>query len=168
MKNILVWVFCIGLLSFASCNNQSEKAADYSDEIIIHQIEIIDAIDSLKTSFRKYNKDDMSYAYVDLQKSVSDGMRKVNGLKPFAKDSIYLNEAKVLFKTYESLSENEFPMIIELLNIPDTSFTTNNQTTVFKLQGQINDQLNEAHERFMAAQEDFGKKFKVEFEDPEE
>ena len=78
-----------------------------------------------------------------------------------------MNEARVLFKTYESLSSNEFPQIIELLNIPDSSFTTENQTAVFKLQAQINENLNDAHGRFLEAQEDFGKKYKVEFEEVE-
>jgi hypothetical protein len=99
-----------------------------------------------------------------LQKSVSDGIRKVNSLSAFGNDSTYLVESKVLFESYENLSENEFPKIIELLNVPDSSFTSENQKTVFLLQSNINETLKNAHQRFQKAQEVFGKKYKVNFE----
>ena len=158
-------LFLLALLS--SCNSASEKAATYSNEIIQHQIEIIDAIDSLKTSFRDYKGQEMDYAYINLQKSIKDGLRKLDNLPIHKNDSTYHHEAELLFKTYESLSENQIPQIIELLNVPDSSFTPDHQNQVFMLQSDINLLLEASHDRFIEAQVEFGQKYGVEFEQAE-
>lgn len=159
---IVIFLFCSLCIS---CNNQSERAAEYSDEIMVHQIAIIDAMDSLKASFRRYETEEMNYAHVDLQKSIGDGVRKLNSIEPFGNDTIYLDQARSLFKAYENLSKNEIPQIIEILNIPDSSFTSENQSKVFKLQKTINSTLEDSHDEFLQAQLDFGKKYKVKFQE---
>lgn len=160
-QKLLCGLILTGLL--LGCNSQSEKAASYNNDILSHQMQISDAIDSLKQSFRKHEAVNMDRAMVNLKKSVYDGLGQIDRMGPFGKDTIFKHEARVLFQSYENLCKNEFPNMVSILEIPDSTFSTEDQSKLFQIQSQMNTLIKESEEKFKIAQKDFGEKYNLEF-----
>ena len=135
----------------------------YNDGIIEHQISIIDAIDSLENSFSDYKMEHMNTKYVILQQKVDSSIHFLDGLSDFEGDSALLISARSLFGNYKQVTENNYPVIIEILSMPDSVFTEKDQQRLFDQQSIVNDQISKAHQDFLNEQNDFGKRHNLVF-----
>jgi len=165
MKKTLIVLSLIAIF-ISACDSRSEKAADYNDTLIDHQISIIQAFDRLDSSFSEYDAGEMDYSYLMLEAEIKTGLRVLDTLGGFKSDTILSSSALELFEFYEKVADTEYVQLMELLNIPDSLYTSENQSEAFNIHATINNQFKEAHRNFIAAQKQFGKKFNVEFEDP--
>lgn len=157
-------LFGLSILILSSCSNsEAIEARDYNDQIINHQIEIIDAIDSLENSFSNYNIEKMEFFQYRLRNKIRDGVELANSLTAINKDESLKIGTQNLFAVYQNLSENEYPKIIQILSMPDSTYTDSDQQRLFDQQTKIKGITDEAHESFLEIQAEFGKKHNLNF-----
>ncbi len=164
MKKVL-YILPLIVLFITACESRSEKAAVYNDAIIDHQISIIEAFDRLDSSFNQYDADEMDYSYLMLEAEIKTGLRILDTIGGFGKDTLLLDAARDLFHFYDEMADKEYVELIDLLKIPDSLYTSEDQTHAFNLNANINMKFNEAHEQFISAQKHFGGQFNVEFDE---
>lgn len=152
---------------FMSCQSPSEKAAAYNDIIISKQETIINAFDSLEFSFRQYKKDKMENNHSILKGEIAKGLLALDAIQGFQKDESLLNGTKDLFSTYNEIVDHDYKRIMNLLLIPDSSFTTDDQQQLFDIQTKIKNDIDTAHDDFLKIQATFGKNHNIIFDEEE-
>jgi len=159
--------FCWIALAFTlvACTSRSEQAAEYNDQIIEMQSQIIErfnAMDSAKASYQDVEK--MELVFVELQAQVLKNLRTLKETQAFKGDKRFLSASINMFDTYKSITDNEYAEMVELLSLPDSVYTKAHQLRVSALQDSVSKAFDLAHDTFTAQQLDFGKKYNVEFE----
>lgn len=135
----------------------------YNDGIIDHQVKIIDAIDSLENSFEDYRIDKMKLYRNRLDTEISQGISFLNSVGSYDDDASLIASAKILFETYKQLSDHDYPIIIEVLSMPDSLFSEQDQQRLFDQQTIVNDKITKAHNDFLVKQKAFGKRHHLVF-----
>ncbi len=153
---------------FTSCEPRSQKAAEYNDSIISHQIEISDAFDALDTTFNEYVPKDMDYAHLMLRSKIETGQRVLDTLGTFKDDPLLLDAAHELFQFYEDISNAEYVEMINIMKIPDSLYTQEDQERASEVETRIISRFTGAQKKFTDAQVEFGEKYNVLFEESEE
>ena len=161
-KTLSYFILAFVALAFG-CQSPASKAMKYNDEVIERQEKIIDAIDSLEQTFKNYQIDSMREKYNQLKKAVNAGNEYIAGLESFDNDSTLVVGAKDLFSEYQKVTDNNYPIIIEILSMPDSVFTRGDQQRLFDQQTIINDAISQAHQAFLLKQKAFGKKHNLTF-----
>jgi len=135
----------------------------YNDGIIDCQIKIIDAIDSLENSFGTYQAKKMNHHHSKLKEKISDGINYLDKVGSYENDGSLLTSAKKLFTYYHRISDEDYPIIIEILSMPDSLFSEVDQQRLFDKQTVINDMITQAHNDFLVQQKEFGKRHNLVF-----
>ncbi len=167
MKNFVFHILLFSLVAINSCQSPATEAMKYNDQIVNHQVLIIDAIDSLENSFRDYKTERMNRFYSNLTQQVQNGTAALEKMNDFEGDKSLLEGAKTLFSTYQQVTQDNYPQIIKILSLPDSSFTREDQQNLFDQQTIINDKLKEAHQNFLEIQNEFGKNHQLTFSQQE-
>lgn len=164
MKKFLFLLLAIPLF-FTSCEPRSKKAAEYNDRIIEHQIEISNAFDALDTTFNEYVAEEMDYAHLMLRSKIETGQRVLDTLGGFKDDETLLNAARKLFTFYDKVSSQEYVEMINIMKIPDSLYTQQDQEEASRVEDAIIEQFQLAQDEFTSAQEQFGESYNVVFEE---
>lgn len=157
-------VFAIVVL--ASCTNRAEKAASYNDSIIGYQKTIIEAFDLMDSTFRDTNatKDRVGYSYANLQSRVKLAILALDSIGSFQMDPSLQLSARELFRSYEEMTDTYYKTLVEIKLLPATSVSSAIADTNFAIQAHVHMQSKNAQDKFLKTQEQFGKKFHLEFE----
>jgi hypothetical protein len=149
-----------------SCASRAERAADYNDRIVGTQKSIVDALVVMDSTFSDTNttKEWVDLNYADLQARVKRAILALDSIGPFQEDPSLQLSAKELFRSYEALVDFEYKKLVEIKLLPDVSVDMAIVDSNLAVQERIFMQSKIAQERFYKAQEEFGKKYNLEFE----
>jgi hypothetical protein len=120
----------------------------------------------MDSTFRDTNatRDRVGYAYANLQSHIKLGILALDSIGSFQKDPLLQLSAKELFRSYEEMADNDYKTLIEIKLMPAESVDVAIADTNYAIQTHIHLQSKSAQEKFLKAQEEFGKKFHLEFE----
>jgi len=149
-----------------SCASKSERAADYNDRIVGTQKSIVDALVVMDSTFSDTNatKEWVDLNFADLQARVKRAILALDSIGPFQEDPSLQLSAKELFRSYETLVDFEYKKLVEIKLLPDQSVDMAIVDSNLVVQERIFMQSKIAQERFYKAQEEFGKKYNLDFE----
>jgi hypothetical protein len=164
MKRVLCFLFVVTIL--VSCASRAERAADYNDRIVNSQKSIVDALVVMDSTFSDTNatKEWVDLHYADLQARVKRAILALDSIGPFQEDPSLQLSAKELFRSYEALVDFEYKKLVEIKLLPAESVNMAIVDSNLAVQERIFMQSKIAQERFYKAQEEFGKKYNLEFE----
>lgn len=159
-------LFILGLVAFlAACQSRSEQAALYNDRIVDQQFQLIQAVESLDTLLLTRDASTMQDALVLVKGEVIRSQRLLDSLGAFQQDTTLLEGARQLFNTYADLSSQDYPDMIRLLEVDAPADTLAHLEQIYAVQAEIHAQRTATYEAFFQAQQSFGKKFNLEFEE---
>ena len=107
----------------------------------------------------------MDYAHLMLRSKIETGQRVLDTLGGFEGDESLLKAARQLFDFYDNVSSNEYVQMIDIMKIPDSLYTAEDQERASQVEEEIINRFNQAQEAFTSAQADFGKEYNVVFEE---
>lgn len=164
--NLRVFFYLLMAVAIVACTSRAEKAASYNDRIIGQQKAIVEALVQMDSAFSDTNasKELVGYQYAHLQAKVKQAILGLDSIGPFQQDPSLQLSAKELFKAYEQLIDSDYKMLVEIKLLPAESVNVAIVDTNFAVQERIFMQSKIAQERFYKAQEEFGKKYNLEFE----
>ena len=102
--------------------------------------------------------------YANLQASVKRSILALDSIGPFQEDPSLQLSAKELFRSYEALVDVEYKKLVEIKLLPAESVNMAIVDSNLAVQERIFTMSKIAQERFYKAQEEFGKKYNLEFE----
>lgn len=160
---ILLMLLVTGIVA---CTSRAEKAAGYNDRIIGQQRAIVEALVQMDSTFSDTNasKELVGYQYAHLQAKVKQAILGLDSIGPFQQDPSLQLSARELFRSYEQLIDLDYKKLVEIKLLPAESVNVAIVDTNFAVQERIFMQSKIAQERFYKAQEEFGKKYNLEFE----
>ena len=149
-----------------ACTSPAERAAGYNDRIIGEQKAIVDDLAFMDSTFSDTNatKEWVGLNYANLQAQVKRSILALDSIGPFQTDPSLQLSAKELFRTYEALVDFEYKKLVEIKLLPAESVDIAIVDSNLAIQDRISIQSRIAQERFYKAQEEFGKKYNIEFE----
>ena len=164
MKN---WSFLwfVSVVVF-SCTSRSERAAHYNDRIIMTQKSIVDALVVMDSVFSDTNAtaDWIDLHYANLQAQVKRSILALDSIGPYQEDPSFQLSAKELFRFYEALVGVEYKKLVEIKLLPAEIVNVAIVDSNLAIQDRIFTQSRIAQERFFKVQEEFGKKYNLDFE----
>jgi hypothetical protein len=149
-----------------SCASRSERAAQYNDRIITTQKSIVDALVVMDSAFSDTNAtmDWIDLHYANLQAQVKRSILALDSIGPFQEDPSFQLSARELFRSYEAMVGIDYKKLVEIKLLPAESVNGAIVDSNLAIQERIFMQSNIAQERFYKAQEEFGKKYNLDFE----
>ncbi len=160
MKNLTLTVLIVLLGILYACKPTVEQAIKYNDDIISKNDSIAVKLGLLTDAYDKMIPEQMDKAYDEALKSTKAGIEFLNKLEPFDKDTSFKAGALNLFKTYQSVLENEHKRLIELSKLPESKYGDNEVAEYAKLRDQANSKTDQEINKLTEIQEKFSKKFK--------
>ena len=166
MSSRSITFFILGIIFLAGCTNRAERAAEYNDSIIEYQKSIVDALVLMDSTFSDTNatRDRVGYFFANLQSKVKLSILALDSIGSFQKDPSLQLSARELFRTYEELVDHEYKKLVEIKLLPAQSVDMAVVDSNLAIQSHIHLQSKIAQDKFLKAQEEFGKKFHLEFE----
>ncbi len=163
MKQVLLSVVAVFLLQ--ACMSRAEHAADYNDRIVGEQKSIVDALVIMDSTFSDTNatKEWVDMNYANLQARVKKSILALDSIGPFQTDPSLQLSAKELFRSYEALVDLEYKKLVEIKLLPSESVDLAIVDSNLAIQDRIFTHSKDAQDRFYKAQEEFGKKYNLEF-----
>jgi hypothetical protein len=168
MKTLNLYLITIlAVLLLSSCARKAEEAAEYNDHIVEHQLEIIQSFDRFDSVFvdSVATKDQIEFVYVNMQSTIKSSILALDSIGPFQKDPLLEVAARDLFKAYDQVVSNEYRQLTEIKLLPAESITIAIVDSSFSIQMRIHDVSKMAQEKFLMAQDSFGKKYNLLFEE---
>jgi hypothetical protein len=149
-----------------SCASRSERAAQYNDRIITTQKSIVDALVVMDSAFSDTNAtmDWIDLHYANLQAQVKRSILALDSIGPFQEDPSFQLSARELFRSYEAMVGIDYKKLVEIKLLPAESVNIAIVDSNLAIQDRIFMQSKVAQERFYKAQEEFGKKYNLDFE----
>jgi len=88
-------------------------------------------------------------------------LEKLDSIGDFKGDPSLLQASKELFRGYDNLVAGPYQDLIELLELPDSMFTSEEQLKAFKLEDEIGENIHSLHDVYEAKQLEFGAKYNL-------
>lgn len=167
MKNLNLYILFVACaMVFSSCTRKAEQAAFYNDSIVQHQLDIISSFDRFDSVYVDSiaSVDQIEYAYVNMQSTIKRSILALDSIGPFNSDPLLEVAARELFKTYDNLVSEEYVVLKDIKLLPAESINVSIIDTSFASQIRIHDASKAAQDKFLMAQEEFGKKYNLKFE----
>jgi len=165
MKNLTLTMLIALLGIFYACKPTVEQAIKYNDDIIAKNDSIAAKLSLLTDAYDKMDPEQMDKAFEEALKTTKAGIEFLNKLEAFDNDTSFKAGALNLFKTYESVLENEHKRLIELSKLPESKYGDNEVAEYAKLRDQANSKTDQEINKLTEIQEKFAKKFKFEMTD---
>ena len=157
-------VFGLVATLVVGCNSKSEEAAAYNDRLIAQQEYILDALNELDSTLNALDTTRIDDAYHILRGRIREGLRQVDSIGTFQKDESLQAATIELFKGYDEIVAGPYQRLIELMELPDTSFTQVEQKRALMLEDEIIEGVESLHQDFILRQNDFGERYNIVFE----
>jgi len=163
-RNLLL--FTLMMIALSACTSRAERAADYNDRIVKHQKAIVNALLVMDSTFSDTNAtvELVGYQYANMQARVKQAILGLDSIGSFQEDPSLQLSAKELFRSYEGLIDFDYKRLVEIKLLPALSVDIAIVDSNFAVQERIFMQSKIAQDRFYKAQEEFGKKYNLEFE----
>ncbi len=155
--------FALFLLLSAGCNSRAKKAAEYNDQIVAVQTNLVKSLNALDSVINADDLDGARNQLTDFRAAVKDAMRKLDAIGDFEGDADFKEATHRLFVTYDELAESDYDELVGLLALPDTLFTPEIQKVAFRVEESLISQIKRAHSRFEEDQKLFGKRYRLSF-----
>jgi len=154
------------VLLFVSCGRKAEDAAEYNDRIISQQMKIIEAFELMDSTLRDtaVKMDRIDYAYSNLRARVKEGKYALDSVGSFEKDPSLQLAAKELFEAYDVMVEGDYRTLSDIHRIDPELLTSAMADSANVSASRILDRSKQIQDRFMKAQDEFGKKYNLSFE----
>jgi hypothetical protein len=146
------------------CQSRSQQAAEYNDAIIASQVRIVEAFNSMDSVINEFDEQEIDNSYYILRGRVKEGLKALDTLGVFQGDSTLYLASKHLFLGYDTLVQTHYSELIDLLLLPDSQFTVEEQQKAFNAEARIAAHINTLHAAYEERQLEFGEKFNVVFE----
>jgi|AntRauTorcE11897_2_1112592.scaffolds.fasta_scaffold15425_2 glutathione peroxidase-family protein len=163
MKRIY-WMMTLTVLLFA-CNRKAEKAADYNDNINRLQYKVMEKINDMDSSLVEYDADQLEIAHLELKAEIRRSLQGLRDLGPFTQDSALYTASEDLFKFYKEVSDEEYERVVEIMSLPDSSFTAAEQEHASAIFDTIQVRFETQHEDFKKVQQNFIEEYRLTVEE---
>jgi hypothetical protein len=164
----LLWIVFLGtsLLVLAACGRKAEAAAEYNDKIISRQLSIIKAFELMDSTLRDTSAsvDRIDYAYLNLNSKIKEARLALDSIGSFQQDPSFQLSAKELFEAYEMLIEEEYRTLSDIHRIDSELVTEAVADSANAAAQRVLEKTKEIQEKFVKAQDEFGKKYNLIFE----
>ncbi|MCC6599296.1 MAG: hypothetical protein IT223_01320 [Crocinitomicaceae bacterium] len=149
-----------------SCGRKSEQAAEYNDSIIEKQMVVVQAFDFLDSMINSLSSshDQTQYAYVNLLALERSGLLALDSIGSFQKDPSLQLAAKELFGFYITMTERDYRKLIDIKTMSHELITGDVVDTNIAITKRIREESQRAQDKFIIAQEEFGKKYNLKFQ----
>lgn len=166
MKTTFKLLLPLLVMGLVACSKKAQQAAEYNDAIVNQQMNIVHAFDLLDSTLKDNvaAKQQADYAYANLDAQVKRSILALDSIGSFNKDPQLQSAARELFRAYEDVTVEQYHQLLELKYLPAEAVTVAIADSSSALQKHIHDKTQAAQERFLKAQEDFGKKYKLSFQ----
>lgn len=148
------------------CGQKAQRAADYNNAIIERQMEIILALDLMDSTLRDttITEERLDYAFANLQTQVKHAVLAIDSIGSFDKDPSFQAEARELFRSYEEMVENDYARLVSIHQLPQSAITQAVVDTNNAIVSRLSQRSKVFQDRFLKAQDEFGKKYNLVFE----
>ena len=164
MKNSIIILNALLVISITSCQNISEEAAKYNNKIIDVHTDLVDQLDELKMKGAEEDVDRLRKEYNKTLEEANKTLTFADTLTPFPNDDSFRIGLVNYSKGAIAALENEFDSIIYYVSIPDTAYTVTDSIAYFRLVETFDAKLLELQGDFVQAQADFAKKHEFSLE----
>ncbi len=167
MKNFYFTTVFVALsLIIVSCGKKAERAADYNNAIISHQMRIIEALDIMDSTLRDstINDERLDYAIANLQAKVKYAVLAIDSIGPFDQDPSFQQSAKELFRSYETMADEDYAKLVAIRRLPPQAITSEVVDTNNAVLLRLHSRSEAIQNKFIKSQEEFGKKYNLSFE----
>jgi len=164
MRNTYIFVFLFFVIC-SSCNNSGKDATSRNNLIVSDQIEFYRLNDKMFDLFSEDASEEMCTNYYDsLTAFLRDALTKYDTIPPFDKDPALDVAMKGFLTTYQQLVFNEYNELLNIVVKPRYLLEASDLKILDSLYLVIDEKQNEIDQTFIAEQESFCKKHKVQFE----
>lgn len=164
----IFWIALAGvfLVMLPSCGRKAEAAAEYNDKIIARQLAVINAFELMDSTLRDTaaSVDRIDYAYLSLNTKIKEAKLALDSIGSFQQDPSLQLSAKALFVDYEMLIENEYRTLSDIHRIDIELVTSAVADSANAAAQRVLEKTKEIQEKFVKAQDEFGKKYNLIFE----
>ena len=162
-KVMFIALVCVATFLF-SCRPSSKSAAQYNNKIITHQVKIVEVQKQLNESINKGKAEEMKAILNKFKaeiKNESDSIAAIDGFDGkdnFKKITLnYLNELS-------TLSDNEYSSLVKMYEIPDSTFTRDDEKKAQDLLTLIQSKTDNAFKALEAEQVKFANEYNFQVE----
>lgn len=159
MKRLFT-VIC--LLMLFACNSSKEKAIIYNDTFVEQELLVINKEDSLIEAISRNQTEIAKVVYQNFLFQIKSSTKIINNTASFEGETEFRKAILNLFKTYQSVAENEYSDMINISEIPDERYTKVDDEKLITLTKKIDAELNEKMNIFANAQKKFADKYHFE------
>jgi hypothetical protein len=165
MKKWSFILFIAVVLLSVGCDSRSEQAAAYNDRLIERQVYVLDAFNDLDSSLSSIDTSYIDEAYHILRGRIKESLREVQQMNDFKGDAELKNATIDLFRGYDELAAGPYNQLIDLISLPDSSFTPRQQLRALELEDDIINGSASLHQSYAKRQQAFGERYNVTFEE---
>ncbi|HNW99146.1 MAG TPA: hypothetical protein PKK00_12120 [Bacteroidales bacterium] len=156
--------------TFISCGPSSKDAKAYNDALVAQEEQVINAEKELVLALTKnLSASQTDAAYEKLLKQLEKSTDSVKSVKDFNGKSDLKDALMVLFETYKTVVNKDYPEIIKLNKTNDTIITmAEDFDKKIEITDHIDSVLNASIDKFEKVHMEFAKKYRLEFTDKKE
>jgi hypothetical protein len=168
MKKVLSFVVTvvvvIAVRQFIGMGGGGASAIKYNDGIVGYQNKIIEKMLDLSNTFEKGTQVQMDAKLKALQAQIVESLAGVSKMEAFKGNTRLRDAAIALFKFYQSIAENEYREIIDILSKDPASISDSDKNRLVEIQNDITTRELGFDNEFQAAQKEFSRihNFKME------
>lgn len=156
---ILLIIIIVGLGINACGDNHHKAALNYHDSLVIEQVRISLAVNEMNAALETFYAEDMERAYQMLGQQLEKSDSKLAAISDFKGDKEFLDASRKMVAEHQKLYTNEYKLAKELLTLPDSMFSDEQELKVNKLLKTIDIKLEKIIVEYSKSQEEFSKKY---------
>ncbi len=163
MNKSLFFLLILAAFLLSSCGPSDKEIIAYNDEIVAQQSLVIIAENELLTAISNKDSNIIPMAYNDLLYQIDKSITTTNEIIEIDNNLSLKNAALNLFNTYKKVVKNDYVDIIELSLTPESIYTKS-MDSIFIIKSQkINQELNDANQKFFDTQKSLSEKYNIAF-----
>lgn len=114
MRYPLILPLLLSLL-FIACSNEKNKAREFNDSLIIHQVRLMENLDSINAIILSGNTDSLKSQIDQTHQLVKKSIPEIKELEVYAGGEIMKEKMIELFEFYDDLFTNDYQEYISVL-----------------------------------------------------
>lgn len=163
MRKYFLSLFIFFMLFFSACGPSDKEIISYNDEIVAQQSLVIIAENELLSAISNKDSAIIPIAYEDLLYQIDKSIENTNQIVEIDNEISLKNAALNLFETYKRVVKNDYQDIIELSLIPESKYTKSMDSIFIMKSKKLNQDLNDANQKFFDTQKSLSEKFNIAF-----
>jgi hypothetical protein len=148
------------VLFLVNCGS-SGSAIAYNDEIVKLQTNVIESVLDLVEAFKARQPEAMKAKLRLFQQEATRSANAVADMPGFEGDVALREVALELMEFYESVSQNEFATMIDILSKPDSAITEYDVERLKEIESQVSAEEKELDMKLQRVQDEFARKHNI-------